>query len=187
MFQVFCVVYTSSNVWWLLVFRRIYCVQLQSQTEDSTGDAAWPWRWRHYNASKRLSISNSEHVRTLQFSPVSIILQIYHTFFRLLIVDGSYLQPLAAKVNLLKLTGYVMHQQFNIHPLYVLPTLYLYVLYLSHNKQRLVPLTSNDMIYLLTAIRLPPGGSSTVHIYTPTIHRTTQNKQYIEQHKTNNT
>jgi len=42
----------------------------------------------------------------------------------------------------------------------------------------------NDMIrvYLLTAIGLPPGGSSTVHIYTQTLHRTTQNKQYIEQH-----
>ena len=30
------------------------------------------------------------------------------------------------------------------------------------------------MIYLLTAIGLTPGGSSTVHIYTQTIHRTTQ-------------
>ena len=30
------------------------------------------------------------------------------------------------------------------------------------------------MIYLLTAIDLTPGGSSTVHIYTQTIHRTTQ-------------
>jgi hypothetical protein len=39
------------------------------------------------------------------------------------------------------------------------------------------------MIQLLTAIGLPPGGSSTVHIYTQTIHRTTQNQQYIEQHK----
>jgi hypothetical protein len=38
------------------------------------------------------------------------------------------------------------------------------------------------MIYLLTAIGLSPGGRSTVHIYTQTIHRTTQNKQYIEQH-----
>jgi hypothetical protein len=36
--------------------------------------------------------------------------------------------------------------------------------------------------YLLTAIGLPPGGSSTVHIYTQTIHRTIENKQYIEQH-----
>jgi len=30
------------------------------------------------------------------------------------------------------------------------------------------------MIYLLTVIRLTPGGSSTVHIYTQTVHRTTQ-------------
>jgi uncharacterized integral membrane protein len=30
------------------------------------------------------------------------------------------------------------------------------------------------MIYLLTAIGLSPGGSSTVHIYTQTVHRTTQ-------------
>ena len=45
-------------------------------------------------------------------------------------------------VNLLKSTGHVMHQQFNIQQLYVLPTLYLCVLYLSGNKQRLVPLTA---------------------------------------------
>ena len=38
------------------------------------------------------------------------------------------------------------------------------------------------MIYL-TAVGLPPGGSSTVHIYKQTKHKTTQNKQYIEQHK----
>jgi len=31
-----------------------------------------------------------------------------------------------------------------------------------------------DMIYSLTAIGLTPGGSSTVHIYTQTVHRTTQ-------------
>ena len=44
--------------------------------------------------------------------------------------------------NLLKPTGHVMHQQFNIQQLYVLPTLYLCVLYLAENKQRLVPLIS---------------------------------------------
>jgi len=44
--------------------------------------------------------------------------------------------------NLLKPTGYVMHQQFNIQQLYALPILYLCVLYLSENKQRLVPLTA---------------------------------------------
>ena len=35
-----------------------------------------------------------------------------------------------------------MHQQFNIQQLYVLPTLYLCVLYLSENKQRLFPYTT---------------------------------------------
>ena len=42
----------------------------------------------------------------------------------------------------LKPTGHVMHQQFNIQQLYALPTAYLCVLYLSENKQRLVPLTA---------------------------------------------
>ena len=44
--------------------------------------------------------------------------------------------------NFLNPTGHVMHQQFNIQQLYALPTLYLCVLYLSENKQRLVPLTA---------------------------------------------
>jgi len=45
-------------------------------------------------------------------------------------------------INRLKPTGYVMHQQFYIQQLYALPTLHLCVLYLSENKQRLVPLTA---------------------------------------------
>jgi hypothetical protein len=44
-------------------------------------------------------------------------------------------------INHLKPTGYVMHHHFIIPQPYVLPTLYLCVLYLSENKQRLVPLT----------------------------------------------
>jgi len=36
-----------------------------------------------------------------------------------------------------------------------------------------------DMIHLLNAIGLTPGGSSTVHIYTQTRHRTTQSTQTI--------
>ena len=46
-----------------------------------------------------------------------------------------------------------------------------------------IPLVTNDWtdisIYLLTAIGLTPGGNSTVHIYTQTIHRTTQLTQTI--------
>ena len=36
------------------------------------------------------------------------------------------------------------------------------------------PKFKNDMLYLLTATGLTPGGSSTVHIYTQTIRKTTQ-------------
>ena len=54
----------------------------------------------------------------------------------------SKIQAWPVMFNLLKPTGHVMHQQFNIQRLYVLPTLYLCVLYLSENKQRPVPLTA---------------------------------------------
>ena len=49
--------------------------------------------------------------------------------------------------NLLKLTGHVMQHQFNIQQLYVLPTLYLCVLCLSENKQRLVPHTTYNYLF----------------------------------------
>ena len=49
---------------------------------------------------------------------------------------------ISCSFNLLESTGHVMHHQFNIQQLYALPTLYLCVLYLSENKQRLVPLTA---------------------------------------------
>ena len=51
-------------------------------------------------------------------------------------------------ISLLKPTGHVIHQQFNIQQLYVLPTLCLCVLYLSENKQRLVPLTAQTDWFL---------------------------------------
>ena len=49
---------------------------------------------------------------------------------------------LTVPVNLLNPTGHVCHQQFNIQQLYAPPTLYLCVLYLSQNKQRLFPYTA---------------------------------------------
>ena len=60
---------------------------------------------------------------------------------------GAYIKHRVPHVRMLvftlpKPTGYAMHQQFNIQQLYALPTLYLCVLYLSENKQRLVPLTA---------------------------------------------
>ena len=70
------------------------------------------------------------------------------TEFKFIFVITALLQEannrtyIAKPYNLSKPTGHVMHQQFNIQQLYVLSTLYLCVLYLSENKQRLVPLTA---------------------------------------------
>jgi hypothetical protein len=52
-------------------------------------------------------------------------------------------------INLLKPSNQSMHHhQFNIQQLYALPTLNLCVLYLSENKQRLVPLIAQtDFFY----------------------------------------
>ena len=60
----------------------------------------------------------------------------------IILCDKYSLSLSIISLNLLKPTGYVMHHQFNIQQLYALPTLYLCVLYLSENKQRLVPLTA---------------------------------------------
>jgi len=59
----------------------------------------------------------------------------------------------AAGASSLKPTSYVMRQQFNIQQLYVLPTLYLCVLYLSENKQRLVPLYSINWLVFITEMK----------------------------------
>ena len=64
---------------------------------------------------------------------------VMHQQFNLLKPTGYVMHQ---EFNLLKPTGHVIHQQFNIQQLYALPTLYLCVLYLSENKQRLVPLTA---------------------------------------------
>jgi len=58
------------------------------------------------------------------------------------ILEAGRLSKWSIRISLLKSIGHVMHQQFNIQQLYAPPTLYLCVLYLSENKQRLVPLTA---------------------------------------------
>jgi hypothetical protein len=64
-----------------------------------------------------------------------------HWFYHWSVVVAVLL-VVVGPVKLLKPTGYVMHHKFKIQQLYTLPILYLYVLYLSENKQRLVPLTA---------------------------------------------
>ena len=47
----------------------------------------------------------------------------------------------------------MMHQQFNIQQLYALPTLYLCVLYLSENKQRICATYSINWLVFITEMK----------------------------------
>jgi hypothetical protein len=79
--------------------------------------------------------------RVIHFSNCSIIPPMLYTHIRSNTAHKDKRASLVT-INLLKPTGHVIHHQFNIQQLYVLHTLYLCVLYLSENKQRLVPLTA---------------------------------------------
>jgi len=73
---------------------------------------------------------------------ISIVRSLYFRIFSASFLITFLSPEIATSINLLKPAGYVMHHQFNIQQLYALPTLYSCVLYLSENKQRLVPLTA---------------------------------------------
>ena len=77
--------------------------------------------------------------------------------------------------NLVKIIVVYYIENLNLNFKFIIYILYYILAYIQL-------MIGYDMIYL-TAIGLTPGGSSTAHIYTKTINRTTQNKQYIEQHK----
>jgi hypothetical protein len=113
-----------------------YCVQLRiivpsivplvSDTSQSQVSHGRNVQYENLRTLDGTSICNLKFNLNMTRESVRYILLLLRSFFR---------------INLLKPTGHVMHQQFNIQQLYVLPTLYLCVLYLSENKQRLVPLT----------------------------------------------
>ena len=85
----------------------------------------------------------------VRISEQTVIISLYNINLSVFIIEAESVYSAVrtwslnkAVFNLLKPTGHVMHHQFNIQQLYALPTLYLCVLYLSENKQRLVPLTA---------------------------------------------
>jgi hypothetical protein len=74
--------------------------------------------------------------------------RIKYTFKTWRLFASSLMFTFETPFKFLQPTGHVMHQQFNIQQLYALPTLYLCVLYLSENKERLVPLTAQTDWFL---------------------------------------
>jgi hypothetical protein len=53
----------------------------------------------------------------------------------------------------LKPTGYVIHHQFNIQQLYALPTLFLFVLYLSEKKTATCATYSINWLVFITEMK----------------------------------
>ena len=101
-----------------------------TSSSSSSSSSASPW----------IGSFSSFHIYGYQYTS-TIHANIQYIFkFRYISLHGCH--SVMFTINLLKPTGHVMHQQFNIQQLYVLPTLYLCVLFLSANKQRLVPLTA---------------------------------------------
>ena len=96
--------------------------------------SAWKIKWDNISfwSGWKRSTESSTH------SYLDVIMNLLCSF-NLLNPTGYVMHQ---QFNILKPAGHVMDQQFNIQQLYVLPILYLCVLYLSENKQRLVPLTA---------------------------------------------
>jgi hypothetical protein len=106
-------------------------------------------------------------VKKIQFINLSFILQLnaHEKFNICILLLSNYLFPFSnngppsQKYLFSKSTGYC-----NVVTMVVLQNL----------KRILCGFIMKLWLYLLNAIRLTPGGSSTSHIYTQTVHRTTQ-------------
>ena len=86
--------------------------------------------------------TNNLCLNLVVFRLIHVFVLYFHMFLNWALIEVFVELNDTVRINLLNPTGHVMHQQFNIQQLYALPTLYLCVLYLSENKQRLVPLTA---------------------------------------------
>ena len=109
----------------------------------SSKDFCWLWIWSCI--LKQLYVQSQSNVLEKKLVTVYKAHQVEISVCSIAIAQGTETGQRfqeSCNINLLKPTGHVMHQQFNIQQLYVLPTLCLCVLYLSENKQRLVPLTA---------------------------------------------
>ena len=111
------------QTWILLVWAQCNCIcKLVLITLKMAARVAETWRWL---------LSN----KIILINP-SVFFCFFTSFIHLIKARNM------EQINLSKSTVYVVHQQFNIQQLYALPTLYLRVLYISQNKQRLVQLTA---------------------------------------------
>ena len=125
---------------------RVTYTRCHINTIDSPDDERWGarnmWRSGMNIYEKKRTVRQVGYLQELHRDARSTEHKIGHIYFFLWIIRCFVPRFLVSLLNLLQPTRYVMHHQFNIQQLYALPALYLCVLYLSGNKQRLVPLTA---------------------------------------------
>jgi hypothetical protein len=133
----------------------------QSLDRIGVGTKSWGWAYMHLIWGQfREKYSLMSHIsHDLIYTYILSFIRIY-----------LYVSLLVRFCNLLWL--FTIYIFWNLNLMYS-------VLLFTANSRLLLHVNWYDMIYLLTAIGLTPSGSSTVHIYTQTIHRTIQLTQTI--------
>ena len=137
-----------------------------------------------FSSDRDTSVTTSEtqkfciyYSQLVQQVPVDYI-KLTHTCTTRLVLEGLFkdqrptLSQFSLRLHQSSQRKSVIYQNKKLKNNQQRPTLVLeFVLHLSNAT---LWVDSCDMIYLLTAVGFKAGGSSTVHIYTKTIHRTTQ-------------
>jgi hypothetical protein len=134
----------SIIMYFLLCNHRIFLfghvLKLFSWTTLSGNSTGSPTTYRAANRN-RIDAIVCKHT-TIEDGCVSVCVDVLCCWqilsWILLSYSWAYLKKKLLFVNILNPTSHVMHQQFNIQQLYVLPP----KLYLCENKQRFVPLTA---------------------------------------------
>ena len=144
-----CATYSLTWLVFITEMKSVYsAVRTGSLNKAVCASSLEGWRYG-YHQTNLLHVNNGVAFRTKYVAFITVRQSVIKSNLKpsdpfaisnLCKCPSIYLTPVSR--NLWKPTGHVMHQQFNIQQLYVLPTLYLCVLYLSENKQRLVPLTA---------------------------------------------
>ena len=97
--------------------------------------------------------------------------------------DGHYLRNRSTlDMDVLGYIGIVQHKEHSPEVLSIPPGTLCIQCVLLATEPGISLILLTPMIYNIFVVGLSAGGSSAVPIYTQTIHRTTQNKRYIEQH-----
>ena len=129
---------------------RIRCVAV-CDLQTSWMRRPWPELGRRATITKNISLFRKASCWCIKSCEVDCC----YSWILLLSLQKSwlFLEWRCIGLKLVKPTGHYMYHQFNIQQTYALPTLYLCVLYLSENKQRLVQIYCTNWLVFITEMK----------------------------------